>query len=120
MTQDRPAKAGGSTVPYQGRVSGSSRPGDTTVSYVLGEFYWRVQMGERVEYLDYISPPYSLSAEGEKDEITWSTGVYVEPFEIASAFGDPVRLHADADRYRRRAALPLTWTLNPLWTGSVS
>lgn len=56
------------------------------MSYVLGEFYWRVKVGEQVNFGDYISPPLVLSAEGGKDEIVWSLGEYILPEEISAAF----------------------------------
>lgn len=37
--------------------------GTAYVSYVAGEFYWRVSIDERVETEDYISPPQMLSFE---------------------------------------------------------
>jgi hypothetical protein len=56
-------------------------------TYVLGEFPWRVTVGERVRAVDFIAPPYILSAEVTHDEITWSHGVYTSGAEIWSAFG---------------------------------
>jgi hypothetical protein len=43
-------------------------------SFVLGEFPWRVQVGEKVKADDYIDPPGLLSAETTNDEVTWSKG----------------------------------------------
>ncbi|MGV3662617.1 MAG: DUF4178 domain-containing protein [Prosthecobacter sp.] len=55
---------------------------------VLGEFYWRVKVGERVLLTDYISPPRILSREQsqELNEITWSGGEYIDHDEVAQAF----------------------------------
>ena len=61
--------------------------GKAQVSYVLGEFYWRVKVGETVEVEDYVAPPRILSAEKNAQEITWSLGVYIEPEEVREAFG---------------------------------
>lgn len=59
------------------------------VLYVMGEFYWTVKIGEKVMAADYIAPPYMLSMERSGQDIIWSQGVYVEAFEVASAFGVP-------------------------------
>lgn len=56
------------------------------VSYVLGEFYWRVRVGESCEINDYIDPPSQLSLERTEKEAVWSQAEYVEPEAIQSAF----------------------------------
>ena len=56
------------------------------VSYVLGEFYWRVQVGERCEISDYIAPPFQLSRERTDREIVWSRAEYLEPETVKAAF----------------------------------
>jgi Domain of unknown function (DUF4178) len=58
---------------------------------VVGEFYWRVQRGEKVVVTDYIAPPHVLSLEynAEQREQSWSGGEYVESAEIQAAFGEP-------------------------------
>ncbi|TCO88811.1 uncharacterized protein DUF4178 [Chthoniobacter flavus] len=63
--------------------------GTANVAGVLGEFYWKVQRGERADVFDYIAPPYILSKEVYPglNEFTWSRGKYVEPAVIARAFG---------------------------------
>ncbi|MCB1178306.1 MAG: DUF4178 domain-containing protein, partial [Leptospiraceae bacterium] len=60
--------------------------GNIEVSYVMGEFYWKVRIGTISKASDYISPPYMLSSEELKSEIVWSKGVYVSPDEIKKTF----------------------------------
>ena len=57
------------------------------VSYVLGEFYWRVSLGESSKVDDYIAPPLLLSREVTKKEVSWSLSEYLEPKDVCSAFG---------------------------------
>lgn len=56
------------------------------ITYVIGEFYWRIQANETAEVDDYISPPLMLSRERTASEVTWSIAEYVQPEEIAAAF----------------------------------
>lgn len=62
---------------YQGRAR---------VHYVLGEFYWRVAMGEEVSMADYIDPPQMVSVEDDKDSRVWSVSEYLEPKVVSQAF----------------------------------
>lgn len=57
------------------------------VSYALGEFNWRVRVGERSIARDFVSPPYLLSEDKAKDESVWTQGEYLEPWEVWNAFG---------------------------------
>lgn len=72
------------------------------VESVLGEFYWKVEAGETVRGVDYVSPPYILSKEvttihlpdstepgktRATGEINWSLGTYVTRQQIEKAFG---------------------------------
>lgn len=56
------------------------------VSYVVGEFYWRVRVGERCELRDYIAPPFQLSLELSDKEAIWSRAEYLEPEAVKTAF----------------------------------
>ncbi len=60
--------------------------GFAKVSYVIGEFYWRVQTGDRTRVYDYIAPPYLLSIAVDEEEINLAQGVYVNPKLIAKGF----------------------------------
>ncbi|MBL8383637.1 MAG: DUF4178 domain-containing protein [Burkholderiales bacterium] len=64
------------------------------VRHVLGEFYWKVKVGDTVAVDDYIAPPAIASRELDAGEVTWSLGTYVEPAEIAAAFKPPAALPA--------------------------
>ena len=82
--------------------------GVARVEYVLGEFYWKVTVGELVTATDYVHPPYVLSLEVsspfqtdatgnyhaithrqgmETGEINWSLGTHLAPGAIEKAFG---------------------------------
>lgn len=77
----------GATVLYGGRKYKIFQDAVAKVRYVTGEFYWRVEQGERVRAVDFISPPEMLSMEQTSDEINWSIGRYIPVKEIEKAFG---------------------------------
>jgi len=87
----------GTTIRYQGDSYRLFDRGDAIVSYVVGEFPWRVTVGETSFTSDYIAPPYMLSfeqilptatsgPETVNQEIAVSKGVYVTVDEIEKAF----------------------------------
>jgi hypothetical protein len=63
------------------------------VSFVSGEFYWKVEVGDQVMVEDYIAPPYVISSElslgANSAEANYSEGTYIEPAAIYRAFGKP-------------------------------
>jgi hypothetical protein len=60
--------------------------GRSKVHFVLGEFYWRVKVGDVASVVDFISPPDILSSEKSGDEIVWSAGTYIPRDDIQKAF----------------------------------
>ncbi len=58
-------------------------------TFVLGEFPWRVKVGDKALCDDFVDPPLMLSSETTEDEVTWSKGEYTPGAEIWKAFGLP-------------------------------
>lgn len=77
---------GHGAVLYDGAVYRRFEGCQARVSYVEGEFYWRVSTGETVTLNDYIAPPYLLSEEKSGNEITWTISEYTEPEVVKGAF----------------------------------
>lgn len=70
--------------------------GVSVVVEVVGEFYWRVKIGERTGYADHIAPPLCFTLEVpnfDKDsidpqhEMNYSLVSYIERAEVCEAFG---------------------------------
>jgi hypothetical protein len=56
---------------------------------VVGEFYWRVEVGEAVDTVDYIAPPFGISKEltpAGAREVSYSYARYMPLEEVAQAF----------------------------------
>jgi DNA-directed RNA polymerase subunit RPC12/RpoP len=77
----------GAVLKFDGKNFKKFLVGKGKVAYVLGEFYWRTRVGETVELADYICPPEILSGEWAETEANWSLGTYMEPEQVAAAFG---------------------------------
>jgi len=60
-----------------------------TTTYVLGEFPWRVHVGEKNGTKDFISVPRILSCEISEQETVWSLGEYMTGAQVWLAFHLP-------------------------------
>jgi len=55
-------------------------------NYVVGEFYWQVQRGQRTSNRDYASGRNILSMEQSPKELTWSVGSMIASDAVVQAF----------------------------------
>lgn len=85
--------------------------GNAVVESVIGEFYWRVKVGDKAETIDYIAPPWLLSREKTGAELIWSLLVYLDPAEIQAAFKIQLQPRDDVAAHQPCAA---TETLSSL------
>lgn len=78
--------------------------GVSQVKAVVGEFYWRVRLGEQCDFADFISPPQGISWEiplkSTDAEKTFSLARYVPIEQVEAAFGV--------------SHLPRPWTPSPI------
>jgi uncharacterized protein DUF4178 len=100
----------GDRVSFQGESYKIYQDAVARVEYVIGEFYWKVAVGEQTRAVDYVHPPRMLSMEASlvqrgteevagvtnkkgrarsvpTGEINWSLGTYVKRRAVEKAFG---------------------------------
>lgn len=81
----------GDAANWQGRSYRKTYGYSAKVTWVLGEFYWRVRRDERALVTDYVGQGSAaarrLSREQSGQEVTWSEGATLEPAQLARAFG---------------------------------
>lgn len=75
------------SVRFNGRSFRIFQDTPATAEFVKGEFYWAVEVGERVKAADFIAPPYMLSQEQTDKEVNWTLGTYITRKEVEKAFG---------------------------------
>jgi hypothetical protein len=80
---------------------------DAKVTWVQGEFYWRVQRGERARVTDYVGTGgdsrkrlsrEETRAAGGGSEVVWSAGAVLDASVVADAFGIPAGERAAMQR----------------------
>ncbi len=80
----------GKSLSYNNRRFQIYDRGTAYVRYVIGEFYWKVSVGESVTTADYISPPQMISFEtsftNRSEEVNISLGNYLYGEDLEAAF----------------------------------
>ena len=84
---------------YLGRTFQHFQGAMAVVTYVIGEFFWRVEVGETARVDDFVSPPYVLSRETTAKETVWSLGQYLHPDVVHDAFKLDVAMPARVGVY---------------------
>jgi hypothetical protein len=59
---------------------------EAETTYVLGEFYWQVNRGQKTSNRDFASSKGVLSLEQTRNEVTWSAGDKIGSDTVAKAF----------------------------------
>jgi hypothetical protein len=93
MRVPRPPSAFPSGVKVDGLKYKVSESYEAQTDFVLGEFYWKVAVGERASCVEYGAGSGVLAAEVMDDEFNWSIGSKISAKEIWSAFklpGEPL------------------------------
>ncbi|HEY1958264.1 MAG TPA: DUF4178 domain-containing protein [Polyangiaceae bacterium] len=75
------------TVGARGMTFRRRNENTATVSRVLGEFYWKVQIGEAVLAADYENRAWMISSETSSTEVNWTISQVVPTNVIVQAFG---------------------------------
>jgi hypothetical protein len=103
-TTGAPEMAGsGQSASYLGSRYALKEAYHAETSYVLGEFYWQVQRGQKTSNRDFASGKSLLSMEQSAQEVTWSVGSQIDSALVASAF----KLEGKKDLLQRSDATPL-------------
>lgn len=106
LRQDIPEPSHADGVRFEGPEASQAR-----TDYVLGEFYWRVRVGDTAHVEQYQAGSSFLVKEVTGDEIVWSRGFKLPTDMVRSAFKlDPAPSPTAANSPRQK-------TVAVLWTG---
>jgi Zn-finger nucleic acid-binding protein len=84
--QSNPDAASSPTVELDGLTYQHYQTSWPVVVNVLGEFNWKVHVGEKGVARDFISPPYIVSEDISSGDSSWSKGEYIQGDEVWAAF----------------------------------
>jgi len=76
----------GDTAQWEGKTYRQRWAYAAKVTWVQGEFYWRVQRDERAQVVDYEVGKFRLSREQTGSEVTWSAGETLDAATLVKAF----------------------------------
>ncbi|MDR1423718.1 MAG: DUF4178 domain-containing protein [Azoarcus sp.] len=111
VLEELPARAGAAVV-CRGQKFERSASYTGYVDYVLGEFTWRVRVGEEVFITDYVSLSSTLSAERTGKEITWSLAEPIPARDVKAAFS---RARIEVGLGGQRSAAQGGARYRPMW-----
>ena len=76
----------GRTATYMGTTYQLKYSYEAETTYVLGEFYWQVERGQKTSNRDFANAKGLLSMEQSKNELTWSAGDKLASDTVVKAF----------------------------------
>ena len=79
--------ASGRSATYLGTTYQLKYSYEAETTYVLGEFYWLVERGQKTSNRDFESSKGLLAMEQSRNEITWSSGDKLASDTVVKAFG---------------------------------
>ncbi|MFM9423788.1 ribosomal protein S27E [Variovorax sp. GrIS 2.14] len=97
----------GSAATYMGKRFQQQYAYNAETTYVAGEFYWKVERGQKTFNRDFAAGATLLSMERSANELTWSSGGKLDSATVASAF----KLDAKKDMFKRGDVLPVSAAL---------
>jgi hypothetical protein len=80
----------GEQVYHAGKLYRQESEYTATTTFVLGEFNWRVKIGDEVRVTEWSTGGSLLSRESYKDEVTWTTSAKIPQGVIGKFFGLPL------------------------------
>ena len=108
-------KADGSSASYLGTSYQLDSGYEAETTYVAGEFYWRVERGQKTFNRDFVNARGVLSQEEAAGEVTWSSGSKLDGDVVAKAF----KLDAGKALFKRADARPLSAGSSMSWTSFI-
>jgi Domain of unknown function (DUF4178) len=82
---------------YAGHRFKMFQSAELRVDRVVGEFYWKVAIGDSAHGIDYVAPPAMLSLEASPGEINWSLSIYLTAEQVRTALGTALPAPGETD-----------------------
>ena len=107
----------GAQVYYGGKLYRQESEYPARTTFVLGEFNWRVRIGDNVRVTEWSSGGSTLSREVYQEEITWTNSSKLTAAVIAASFGLPVPPQVRPETESTGARVPWPWVI-AAWAGA--